>query len=199
MKKQVIAIHGGDAFPTYEEYLNFLRNFEIDFDNLSIKGWKTNLGEALGDGYEIILPRMPNSTNAKYVEWKIWFEKYFSIIKDDVILIGHSLGASFLAKYLSEEDFPKKIKATFLVAGPYNKDEERDLVEFVPPGNLENFTEQGGKIFLYHSKDDPIVHFQELEKYQDRLPTAQTRIFEDREHFSQEELPEIVKDIKALE
>ena len=28
--KQVIAIHGGDAFSTYEEYLDDLRNFKIE-------------------------------------------------------------------------------------------------------------------------------------------------------------------------
>ncbi len=187
------------SFATYEEYLDDLKNFEIDFEKVNVKGWKPNLGDALGDDYEVILPRMPNSANAKYLEWKIWFEKYFPVIKDNIILIGHSLGASFLAKYLSEEDFHKKIKATFLIAGPYGKDDERDLVEFAPPENLESLTKQGGKIFLYHSKDDPVVLFQELKKYEDRLPTAHTRVFEGRGHFNQEELPEIVKDINSLE
>ena len=198
MKKQVVVIHGGDSFPTYEEYLDDLRNFEIDFNEENIKGWKTNLDEDLGDEYEVILPKMPNKTNAKYIEWMIWFEKYFPIIKDNVILVGHSLGASFLAKYLSEEDFPKKIKATFFIAGPYNKDDGRDLVEFIPSEKLDNLTKQGGKIFLYHSKDDPVVHFSELKKFEDRIPTAQTRVFENRKHFNQEELPEIVQDIKGL-
>ena len=29
-KKQVVVIHGGDIFKTYDEYLDFLRNYEID-------------------------------------------------------------------------------------------------------------------------------------------------------------------------
>jgi predicted alpha/beta hydrolase family esterase len=75
---------------------------------------------------------MPNTMNAKYGEWKVWFEKYFSHIhgiehhasakttleriaekkeheKDlkKLVLVGHSLGAIFLMKYLSESGFPR--------------------------------------------------------------------------------------------
>jgi len=198
MKQQIIAIHGGDAFPTYERYLAFLRNFQMEFEKLNTKGWKNNLNDVLGEDYEVVLPKMPNSFNSRYLEWKIWFEKFFPIVRDNVILIGHSLGGSFLAKYLSEEDFSKKIKTTFLVAAPYDIDGDQALVEFVPPDSLEKLAAQGGEIHLYHSKDDPVVAFFELKKYQDRLPNAKTTIFEDRGHFNQEEFPEIVAEIKKL-
>src|SRR3989344_6024368 len=32
MKKQVVIIHGGDTFGTYEEYLNFLLKYSIDIE-----------------------------------------------------------------------------------------------------------------------------------------------------------------------
>ena len=152
----------------------------------------------MGSEYEVIAPKMPNKSNAKYVEWKIWFEKLLPFVRDDIVLLGHSMGGVFLAKYLSEEKFPKKIKATFLVAPPYNIDEGRALVEFVLPVSLENFERQGGKIFIYHSRDDYVVAFSELSKYQKVLPKAQFKIFEDRGHFSQEEFPEIIEDIKSV-
>ena len=62
------------------------------------------------------MPSMPNKQNAAYDEWSIWFEKYFAYLKDDVILIGWSLGGMFLAKYLSDKPFPVKIKSLFLLA-----------------------------------------------------------------------------------
>ena len=152
MKRQIIAIHGGDAFPTYKEYLESLRNHEINFENLNTKGWKRSLGKTLGENYGVVLPEMPNSYNAKYIELCIWFEKFFSIIKDDVILVGHSMGGSFLAKYLSENDFPQKIRATFLVAAPYNMDEGRELVEFCAPDSLERLVRQGEKYICTTAK-----------------------------------------------
>ena len=75
MKKQIIIIHGGETFETYKQYISFLKSIEIDFEKMTSEGWKDTLGKKLGRGFEIVLPRMPNSFNAKYLEWKIWFEK----------------------------------------------------------------------------------------------------------------------------
>ncbi len=197
--KQLMVIHGGDAFATYEEYIEFLKGFPIEYNtSLRGKGWKANLPEVLGAGYEVIAPRMPNPTNAKYLEWKIWFEKYIPYIEDGVIFVGHSFGGSFIAKYLSEEIFPKRIDATFLVAAPYDTDGERKVVEFVLPESLALLEKQAGTIYLYQSADDDVVPFQEVHKYEKALTGAIVRIFNDRQHFNQEYLPEIIEDIKNL-
>jgi uncharacterized protein len=197
--KQIIAIHGGDAYPTYEAYWKDLEEWQIDPTQLVRgRGWRALLGDVLGPEYQVIEPRMPNSANAVYAEWKLWFEKYLPHLNDGVIMIGHSLGAIFLAKYLSENKVPVKIAATFLVAGPYAKDGERDLVQFNLTGPLTLLEEQGGKIFLYHSKDDPVVHFSELAQFQAALPKAIVRALDGRGHFDQDTFPEIVEDIKSL-
>ena len=194
--KQVLVIHGGDSFAAYEEYIAFLKEMPVELEGS--KGWKGNLNEALGPKYQVILPRMPNSFNAKYEEWKIWFEKYLALLDEDLILVGHSLGGSFLAKYLATESVPLKIRATFLIAAPHDTDGERALVEFDSPEDLTQLQAQGGEIFMYHSTDDPIVAFSEFEKFQAALPDARFRSFTDRGHFLQEEFPELVTDIKNL-
>ena len=124
MKKQVVVIHGGDTFQNYEEYLKFLRNFEIDIERYKTdkEDWKRPLRRVLGENYEVILPVMPNKTNAQYKEWKIWMDKILPFLNDGVILVGHSLGGSFLAKYLSENPFPKRISGVFFVAAMYDFD-----------------------------------------------------------------------------
>jgi len=200
MKKQVVVIHGGDAFSTYEKYISFLKNFQIDLERYRSEriDWKRNLGKELGQNYEVILPEMPNKTNAKYVEWKIWFEKLIPYLNPEIILIGHSMGGVFLVKYLAEEKFPKKILAVFLIAAPYDMDEGRPLVEFIPPNSLSQFENQAVKVFLYHSKDDQIVNFAEFEKYQKSLKNVVSKAFTDRGHFNQESFPELVEDIKNL-
>jgi len=202
MKQQVVVIHGGDAFATYEEYISYLKDFELDFESLkkTTRSWKKNLSSDLGDNFEVISPRMPNGYNAKYLEWKIWFEKLIPYLEPGIIFVGHSLGGIFLAKYLSEENFPKQIKGCFLVAPPFNEDENgtRKIVEFTLPASLKKFEEQGGSITIYHSKDDPIVPFGELLKYKKEIPSARTVEFHNQEHFFGEHFPELVTDITSL-
>ncbi|MGC9611011.1 MAG: alpha/beta hydrolase [Minisyncoccia bacterium] len=199
MKKQVVVIHGGDNFDSYKEYIKFLKGFKIDFERFKKRNWKESLRQELGRGFEVVLPKMPNPTNAKYLEWRIWFRKIVPFFKKDVILVGHSLGGIFLAKYLAENKFPKRIKATFLIAAPFDdKDADYSLVDFVLPKSLKKLEKQGGKIFIYQSKDDPVVPFADFGKYKKALPNAYAVAFKNKSHFSQEKFPELVREIKRL-
>lgn len=199
MKKQVVLIDGGETFQTYEEYLDFLKSLDLKLERLRAKKWHDSLGDVLGESFDVLVPKMPNKLNAKYAEWKIYFEKIVPLLDPEVILIGHSLGGIFLAKYLSENDFPKKIVATFLLAAPYDdQGKPYSLADFALPGSLNKLTAQGGTIFLYHSKDDPVVDFSDMEKYQKALPQAKTKIFADRGHFLHVAFPELVENIKHI-
>ena len=194
-------IGGGDTFPTYDAYLARLKDKRIESIDFfkPHPDWKTNLQSALSADYEVLLPVMPNKQNAKYPEWKIWFEKLIPFLENGVVLIGYSLGASFLVRYLAENDFPVPIGATIVVAGAYSTDMDDMAAEFAAPASLALLEKQGGRIFLYHSTDDPIVPFAELAKYQAALPRATARIFNDHGHFfGRETFPELVADIKSL-
>lgn len=203
MKIQIVIIHGGTSFATYEDYISYLENKEIDIAKLRPrKEWKDSLSVELGDDYDVLLPRMPNGTNVRYKEWKIWFDNITKVLNDEVVLIGHSLGGIFLTKYLSENIFPKKIIVTILVAAPFDDAEGADgkesLADFILPSSLAKFAAQCDKIYLLHSENDPVVPFAQLEKYKNVLPNAKAVIFKDREHFNQETFPEIIDIIKSV-
>lgn len=196
-KQQVVVIHGGDTFDTYDHYINYLKNIEVDSSYFESGGWKQTLNEKLGDQYEVIRLQMPCKWNAKYLEWKIWFEKYIPFFKDCVIFVGHSLGGIFLAKYFSENHYKKNIKALFLVAAPYESSDTESLADFVLKGSVSSLSEKIPAIYLYHSSDDQVVPVSEIRKYQADLSQAIIRLFNDRGHF-RGELPEIVTDIQGL-
>lgn len=200
MNKQIIVIHGGTTFDTYEDYIFYLKHKEISLEKLKFgKDWKDALQERLGSDFEVLLPRMPNGTNARCEEWKIWFERMIPFFSEHIILIGHSLGGIFLAKYLSENTIPRTITATILIAAPFDdENSEESLAGFVLPVSLAKFVGQNKNIFLIHSKNDPVVPFDQLRKYQQALPNAKEIVFNDREHFNQEVFPEIVELIKSL-
>lgn len=198
MKKQVVVIHGGDTFDTYEAYIEFSKGFELDFGRLRAEKWKDSLGEKLGDDFDVFCPEMPCKQNAKYLEWKIRFNKLVPFFEDEVVLVGHSLGGIFLAKYLSEHIVSKKVRAVFLVAAPFIGTKKYSLVDFVLPKSLDTLEHQTGKIFLYQSEDDPVVPFDHLEMYRQKLPRAEVVIFKDRKHFNQPEFPELVEQIRSV-
>lgn len=198
--QQIVVIHGGETFDTYKDYILYLNRREISLDKLRAqRDWKDTLAEMLGEDFDVLSPRMPNGTNARYKEWKIWFERVIPLLNKNVIFIGHSLGGIFLAKYLSKNTISKTIKATILVAAPFDDaNSEESLADFKLSSSLAKFSKQSGIIYLIHSKDDPIVPFEQFEKYKKALPNSKTIILDNREHFNQEAFPEIIKLIRTL-
>ena len=96
-----------------------------------------------------------------------------------------------MAKYLAENDVPVSIEQLHLVAGCFNCGNEFDF-----PRSLKNTDLQCKNIYIYHSTDDPIVDFEDAQKYKNVLPNAQLVQFDDRLHFIQDEFPEIIANIK---
>ena len=190
-KTQVIVIHGGDAWDTYEEYIERLKEWTYDPYETRGDGWKKLLAGSLGEVYEVFLPQMPSKYNAKYTEWCIWFEKVIPYIHEEVIVIGHSLGANFVAKYCAENTVPFVVSQVHLVSGCYSLGGGFEL-----PGSLNGIAEQCKNVFIYHSTDDPIVPYADALKYHNALPHAKLQTFSDRGHFLSDEFLEIVENIK---
>ncbi|MBI2618187.1 alpha/beta hydrolase [Candidatus Kaiserbacteria bacterium] len=195
-KLQVIYIHGGEGWSTYEEYLTYLKTTDVIVDprGEAPKRWSKTLSERLGDDFQVLSIQMPSKQNAKYNEWKIWFERHFQFFDNEVVLIGHSLGANFLAKYLSENTFPRRILSLHLVAGCFGEPGWFEL-----PKDLSNIEKQTKDIVIYHSHDDDVVPFSAAGKYKVSLPSAKVVEFSDRGHFLGEEFPELVQNVTNYE
>ncbi len=203
MKKQVLHIHGGDSFSQREDFLQYLKVKTIrDLPGVEkVNFWTKTLLEDLGDEYEVFMPAMPNSTNAHYEEWKIWFERYFTYLREEVILVGWSLGGMFLAKYLSENKPPFSIKSLYLLAAPSGEWPEQadgnDCASFrFTTQSAGNIAKTADKIEIWHSHDDFVVPVTEADWYQKHLPGSKLRLFGDKSHFLVPELPELVSAIK---
>jgi len=198
MKTQIFIIHGGMTFKNKKDYLKFLKTREISIEK-KIRWTDDYLDKKLGKEFEIIRPRMPLQDNAKYSDWKINFERYFSKLRNNVILIGSSLGGIFLAQYLSENKFPKKILSTYLICPPFDTLIDEDLVGgFTLKSDLSMLEKNSKNLYLLFSKDDNVVPVAHAEKYRKKLKKADFVIFESKNgHFKISEFPEIIKMIKS--
>ena len=199
-KNQIFIVHGGMTFKNEKDYLRYLKTRTVTLGKkLSWTG--EFLDKKLGNTYDIIRPRMPRSEDAKYKEWKIYFERFIPLLKSGVILIGNSLGGIFLAKYLSEHKFPKKIKAAFLVCPPFdNTLSSEDLVGgFKLKFDLSLLEKNTKNLYLMFSEDDEVVPVAHAEKYRRKLPKANIITYKSKNgHFQVTHFPEIVKLIKEL-
>jgi uncharacterized protein len=201
-KQQVFYIHGGTAFSDYAAFLNFLKVKTIrDLPNQEvISKWSEHLSADLGAKYEVFAPAMPNSQNAKYQEWKIWFERHFEYLRDNLVLLGWSQGGLFLIKYLLENDFPFTIKKLILVAAPFSLvttgGEDGGDFNFATEmvGDLVN---KAQNIDIFHSEDDFVVPFSEALRFKAAWPKAELITFTDRNHFLIPTFPELIASIKA--
>jgi len=198
-KPQIFFIHGGMTFKNHQDYLSYLKNREVSLEP-KIRWSDEYLSKKLGNDFEIIKPVMPLKENAKYNEWKINFEKYFPYLKNNIILIGASLGGIFLARYLSENKFPKKILSVYLVCPPFdNTLPDGDLVGgFKLKSDLSLIEKNCKNINLLFSKNDNAVPVSHAAKYAKKLKNANIVIFDNiKGHFKVAEFPEIIKMIKS--
>jgi predicted alpha/beta hydrolase family esterase len=117
------------------------------------------------------------------------------------ILIGHSLGGSFLLKYLSEEKIERAIAGIFLLAIPYWGGDGWRYEGYESIALRKDFASKlprGAPIFLYHSRDDEWVPFAHLALYAAELPRATIREFDERGHQFKNDLSEVARDIKNI-
>ena len=197
--KQLLFIHGGNVYQNYDVYLTSLLNKEFELERFLTKNWKNTLEDELPD-FQIIKPTFPNGYNAQFYEWQIYFEKVINILEiPNLIIIGHSLGAIFMAKWLSvNKNFP--FKAVLMIAGPHSSNSADDYLGGfeINSNELKSVADQSNKLYFWHSNDDPIVPVAEFMKYKSDLPKANYRSFNDKQHFNQSEFPELIDFIKSL-
>lgn len=157
-----------------------------------------SLQENLGDQYAIDYPEMPSDESAPDFGWLHEIGKKISEAKDNFILAGHSLGASMILKFLSENDVPKKIKGIFLLATPFwsgNETWKQGLkLRENFAGNLPGET----PIFFYHCQDDEEVPFSQMDQYKRELPQANFRVVTSGGHQFNNSLALVTDHIKSF-
>jgi predicted alpha/beta hydrolase family esterase len=181
MKKPVLFIQGGGD-DGYEADLLLVNSMQA----------------SLGDGYLIHYPEIVSNDSLADFGWPQEIGKYISQYNDEIILVGHSLGASMLLKYLSENNVTNKIAGIFLIATPFwgaDKDWQAGLALH------KDFAEKLDRtvpIFFYQCEDDEVVPFAHLGFYMQEVTWATFRVLKTGGHQFDNDLTIVASDIKVL-
>jgi len=156
-----------------------------------------SLQRALGPGYDVQCPQMPDEENSPYPEWKAEIDSRFAAMRGAVALVGHSVGASVLLKYLCDTKPAPNVTGLFLIAAPYwGASDFWSCDELTLPGDAAARLDGDWPLILYQSRDDEVVPFAHMALYAARLPRAQVREFDGRGHQFRNDLSEVAADIQ---
>lgn len=181
MKGHVLFVHGGGE-AAYEEDRKLA----------------ASLRKSLGPAYDVRYPKMPNEERPEYEAWEDRIANELAALDSEVILVGHSIGAWILLKYLSEETVPVSVAGTFLLAPPYIGAGGWEVNEDTLREDLASTLAGKSPMYVYHSRDDEVVPFEHLALYAERLPRAVIHGFDGRGHQFDDDLSDVARDIKKL-
>jgi predicted alpha/beta hydrolase family esterase len=156
-----------------------------------------SLRKALGSGYTVDYPRMPDEANPEPTAWKRAIDEKLGQ-RRDVILVAHSIGAAVLIDYLADGDRQSKPTSVFLIAAPFIGDGGWPSDHLRPTKEAAASFPEGTLIHLYHGRDDQTVPFSHLGMFAKVLPDATIRRLDGRDHQLNDDLSEVARDIRRL-
>lgn len=159
-------------------------------------------GELENLGVEVIVPQFPTPENQTPESWFEVLKPYRKKIDENTILIGHSLGGSFLLRVLESLKLP--VAASFLVATPIgippivNWSGDKPFTGH--PYDWEKIKNNCKGFVVYHSDDDPYVGLENGKQLAKNLAVDLTFI-PNSGHFNKKagflQFPKLLNDIKT--
>lgn len=171
--KTAIILHG---MPDKEEYDASPMQTE--------KHWVPWLKEQLREkGITAHTPEMPVPYKPTYASWKQVFEQFE--INEETVLVGHSLGAGFLVRWLSENKV--KVGKVMLVA-PWMDPDNDHCPEFFDCKIDPKIAERTAGLHIFISDDDESEMYTTVKNIQAAVPNLVLHKFTNKGHFTLEDM-----------
>ena len=180
VQTHVLFIHGGGEDGHHED-----------------RALAASLQKELGPTYDVRYPQMPDEPVPDF-GWGEKIGREISAIDGELFLVGHSLGASMLLKYLSEHAVRKRIAGLFLIATPFWRGEEDWERGLTLHTSFAERLPRGLPIYLYQAEDDEEVDLSHLQLYANNLPQAIVRKVVTGGHQLGNDLAVVARDIRGL-
>jgi predicted alpha/beta hydrolase family esterase len=157
-----------------------------------------SLAGALGPGWDIRYPRMPNEDDPKFSVWKPAVLNEIAKLDAGAMLVGHSIGATVLVHSLAQSPPGLLPAGVFLIAAPFIGDGGWPVDGVTPDPDLGAHLPAATPVFLYQGGADGTVPPGHLDLYVKAIPQAAARALLGRDHQLDNDLSEVATDILAL-
>ena len=158
-----------------------------------------SLKHHLGASYDVRYPRMPDDRASPDFGWLQKIAGEIGSAPREIFLVGHSLGASMLLKYLSENTVTARVRGLFLLATPFWSGDEEWEKGLMLREDFASALPKGVPIFLYHCEDDEEIDISHLAIYEAKLPRAIVHRVPSGGHQFNGDLARVARDIRGLE
>ncbi len=171
--------------------------FNSKVDSESNSHWIPWLQQQLNiNGVLSQTPEMPEPYNPNYEKWKNIFEQFE--INENTILIGHSCGAGFIVRYLSEENI--NVSKVILVAPWINSKREENITMFDGLVINKDIALKTNGITIFLSSNDDQAIKDSIEVLVKTVKDIKVVEFKNYGHFcfrdmKTKEFPELLKEI----
>ena len=139
---------------------------------------------------------MPNEGEPLYAAWKAELFKEFDELDDDAILVGHSVGGTFLLHAVAEQRPKRKWSAILLIAAPFLGEGGWSGDDTDPSTDLTEELRADVPVFFYHGAADDEVPPEHMALYGKAITHARTCVLAGRDHQLNNDLSKIARDIR---
>ena len=157
----------------------------------------SSLAHHLGEGYNLRYPQMPVEEEPKYAAWASALANELAAADSTLVLVGHSLGASLVLRYLALNTVAPVPVGVFLVSAPFIGKQGWSYAEFELPASAGKNLRHMQLVF-YHGGADEMVPAKHMDLYKQAFPHATMRLLAGRNHQLDDDLSDVAADIRRL-
>ncbi|UWX86100.1 alpha/beta fold hydrolase [Arthrobacter sp. zg-Y1110] len=145
-------------------------------------------------GLPVTTPRFPDA-DMSAAGWRSEIERHRNTLAPDLVIVGHSFGASMALLHLADEFQGTPPLGLVLLAMPFWGSEGWQA-EYTLPADAKLPT--GFPVWLHHCVDDEVVPIDHLDRHAARLPQAQVRRHTSGGHQFEGRMAAVAGDVGTL-
>ena len=157
-----------------------------------------SLRRGLGDGYELRYPRMPAEDDPSAAAWRPAIAQAMATLEDGAVVVGHSVGGTFLIHTLARRPPKVRLGAIMLIAAPFVGEGGWPGDEFELPGDLGAKLPRDVAVHVFHGLDDDTAPPAHADLYARAIPHARLHMLPSRDHQLGDDLREVADEIRTL-
>ena len=157
-----------------------------------------SLRSALGDGFEVTYPRMPEEGDPSAAAWTPAIVVAVEGLDDGAVVVGHSVGGTLLLHALVERPPERRLGAIVLLAAPFVGDGGWPGDEFSFDADLGERLPDGVPIEFFHGLDDDEVPPSHVHLFAAAVPRAAVHRLTGRDHQFRNDLGFVAELIRDL-